>query len=45
MTLKRERLQVLLDQHVDDRLHISQPLRLYMQRHDLPEIVAQRSRQ
>lgn len=45
MVLKRERLQMLLDQHVDDRLQISQPLRLYMQRHDLPEIVAQRSRQ
>jgi hypothetical protein len=45
MTLKRERLQVLLDQHVDDRLQISPPLRLYMQRHDLPEIVAQRRRQ
>jgi hypothetical protein len=45
MALKRERLQILLNQHVDDRLQISQPLRLYMQRHDLPEILAQRSRQ
>ncbi len=45
MTLKRERLQILLNQHVDDRLQISQPLRQYMQRHDLPEIIAQRSRQ
>jgi hypothetical protein len=45
MTLKRERLQILLDQHVDDRLQISPALRLYMQRQDLPEIVAQRSRQ
>jgi hypothetical protein len=45
MALKRERLQILLDQHVDDRLQISPPLRLYMQRQDLPEIVAQRSRQ
>lgn len=43
MTLKRERLQILLDQHVSDRLQISEPLLVYMQRQDLPEIVAQRS--
>lgn len=45
MALKRERVQILLDQHIDDRLQISQPLRLYMQRLDLPEIVAQRRQQ
>ena len=44
MTLKRERLQLLLDQHIDDRLHISEALHVYMRRHDLPEIVAQRQR-
>lgn len=42
MSLKRERLQILLDQHVNDRLQISEPLLVYMRRQDLPEIVAQR---
>jgi hypothetical protein len=45
MTLKRQRLQILLDQHVPDRLQISEPLLVYMRRQDLPEIVAQRSQQ
>lgn len=43
MTLKRERVQILLDQHVPDRLRIGEPLLAYMRRQDLPEIVAQRS--
>ncbi|MET1080741.1 MAG: DUF2025 family protein [Pseudomonas sp.] len=42
MTLERERLQILLDQRLDDRLNISEPLRLYLQRSDLPEIRASR---
>lgn len=42
MILKRERLQILLDQHIDDRLHIEEPLRVYLQRLDLPEITARR---
>ncbi len=43
MSLCRERLALLLEQHVDDRLHIGEPLRIYLQRTDLPEIVAERS--
>ncbi|MGN8261408.1 DUF2025 family protein [Pseudomonas sp. SMSB3] len=43
MALCRERLALLLSQHVDDRLNIAEPLRIYMQREDLPEIVAERS--
>jgi hypothetical protein len=42
MALCRERLALLLDQHVDDRLNIGEPLRLYLRRTDLPEIVADR---
>jgi len=42
MTLSRERLQLLIDQNVDDRLQISEPLRLYLRRLDLPEIQAER---
>ena len=42
MTLKRELIQLLLDQHVDDRLNITEPLRIYMQRQDVPEISAVR---
>lgn len=45
MVLCRERLLLLLDQHVDDRLNIGEPLRAYLRRCDLPEIVAQRSLQ
>ncbi len=43
MALCRERLALLLGQHVDDRLNIGQPLRIYLQRTDLPEIVAERN--
>ncbi|QCI11104.1 DUF2025 family protein [Pseudomonas putida] len=43
MSLCRERLALLLEQHVDDRLHIGEPLRIYLQRTDLPEIVAERN--
>jgi hypothetical protein len=42
MTLSRERLQLLLEQNIDDRLRISEPLRVYMRRVDLPEIVVER---
>ena len=42
MTLKREMIQLLLDQNIDDRLNITEPLRVYMQRQDVPEITAVR---
>ncbi|MBJ9978496.1 DUF2025 family protein [Pseudomonas sp. S75] len=42
MALCRERLGLLLAQHVDDRLNIGEPLRVYLRRADLPEIVAER---
>ena len=42
MTLSRQRLQLLLEQNIDDRLRISEPLRVYMRRLDLPEIVVER---
>ena len=42
MTLSRQRLQLLIEQNVDDRLQISEPLRLYLRRQDLPEIQAER---
>ncbi|MET0126359.1 MAG: DUF2025 family protein [Pseudomonas caspiana] len=42
MTLSRERLQLLLEQNIDDRLRIREPLRVYMRRLDLPEIVLER---
>ncbi|EPJ89624.1 MULTISPECIES: DUF2025 family protein [Pseudomonas] len=42
MTLSRERLQLLLEQNIDDRLRITEPLRVYMRRLDLPEIVVER---
>lgn len=42
MTLSRERLQLLLEQNIDDRLRIREPLRVYMRRLDLPEIVVAR---
>ncbi|MGO3984324.1 DUF2025 family protein [Pseudomonas sp. SAS7] len=45
MALCRERLGLLLEQHVDDRLNIAEPLRAYLRRRDLPEIVAERSMQ
>ncbi|MBI6940746.1 DUF2025 family protein [Pseudomonas putida] len=43
MALCRKRLALLLEQHVDDRLNIAEPLRIYLRRSDLPEIVAERS--
>ena len=42
MTLKRELIQLLLDQNIDDRLNITEPLRVYMRRQDVPEISAVR---
>jgi Protein of unknown function (DUF2025) len=43
MTLKRELIQLLLDQHIDDRINITEPLRVYMSKVQVPEIVAVRS--
>lgn len=45
MSLKRELIQLLLDQNVNDRLGITEPLLVYMRRQDLPEIQAQRLKQ
>jgi len=42
MILKRELIQLLIDQNIDDRLNITEPLRVYMQRQDVPEIMAVR---
>lgn len=42
MTLKRELIQLLLDQHIDERINISEALRVYMNRRELPEISAVR---
>lgn len=42
MNLKRERIQLLLDLRIDERLNITEPLRVYMRRQDLPEISAER---
>ncbi|CAN7331141.1 DUF2025 family protein [Pseudomonas solani] len=42
MTLKRELIQLLLEQNIDDRLNVTEPLRVYMRRKDLPEITAER---
>ncbi|MDO7927553.1 DUF2025 family protein [Pseudomonas sp. KFB-139] len=42
MSLSRERLQLLLDQNIDSRLNITEPLRVYMRRQDLPEIKVER---
>jgi len=42
MTLKRELIQLLLDQNIDGRLNITEALRVYMKRQDVPEITAQR---
>ncbi|XVO86238.1 DUF2025 family protein [Pseudomonas palleroniana] len=43
MTLSRERIQLLLDQNIDDRLNITEPLRVYMRRVEIPPINALRS--
>ena len=42
MTLKRELIQLLLDQNIDDRINITEPLRVYMDRREVPEISAVR---
>ncbi|MFJ4142310.1 DUF2025 family protein [Pseudomonas sp. NPDC089734] len=42
MSLSRERLQLLFDQNIDSRLNITEPLRVYMRRQDLPEIKVER---
>lgn len=42
MTLRRERIQLLLDLRIDERLNIGEALRVYMRRRDLPEISAER---
>ena len=42
MTLKRERLRLLVELRIDERLAISEPLRAYLRRDDLPEISAVR---
>jgi hypothetical protein len=44
MNLDRARLKLLLEQNIDDRLNISEPLRVYLRRTDLPEISAERRR-
>ncbi|WP_192562106.1 DUF2025 family protein [Pseudomonas gozinkensis] len=43
MTLKRELVQLLLDQNIDDRINITEPLRVYMNKREVPEIEAVRS--
>ncbi len=42
MTLSRDRLQLLLNQNIDDRLNLAPALHVYMRRRDMPEIQAQR---
>ena len=42
MTLKRELIQLLLDQNIDDRINITEPLRVYMSKREVPEIEAVR---
>ncbi|WP_191487272.1 DUF2025 family protein [Pseudomonas sp. FEN] len=42
MCLSRERIQLLLEQNIDDRINITEPLRVYQRRVDIPEIVALR---
>lgn len=42
MCLDRERLQLLVEQNIDGRLGISEPLRIYLRRSDLPPIRAER---
>ena len=42
MTLKRERIQLLLDLRIDERLNIGEALHVYMRRRDLAEISAER---
>lgn len=42
MVLKRDRLRLLFDLRIDERLNIGEPLRVYLRREDLPEISAER---
>ena len=42
MSLDRSRLGLLLQQNIDERLNITEPLRVYQRRQDLPEIQAER---
>lgn len=42
MTLSRERIQLLLDQNIDERLNLTEPLRVYTRRVDLAQITAVR---
>lgn len=42
MRLDRQRLAWLQEQHVDERVKFSEPLRIYLRRSDLPEIRAER---
>ncbi|MNG31892.1 hypothetical protein D3C84_1177790 [compost metagenome] len=42
MTLSRALIEILLAQNVDERLNVTEPLRVYLRRKDLPEIAAQR---
>ncbi|AZF38904.1 hypothetical protein C4J87_3887 [Pseudomonas sp. R1-43-08] len=43
MILSRARIQLLLAQNIDDRINISEPLRVYMRRIEIPQISALRS--
>ncbi|MGP0013492.1 MULTISPECIES: DUF2025 family protein [Pseudomonas] len=42
MSLSRERIELLLAQNIDDRINITEPLRVYQRRVDIPEIIALR---
>ena len=42
MRLDRLRLAWLQEQRIDDRVNLSEPLRVYLRRSDLPEIRAER---
>ncbi|MBC9249963.1 DUF2025 domain-containing protein [Pseudomonas alcaligenes] len=42
MRLSRERLQLLVEQNIDERLNIAEPLHVYLRRTDLPPIKAMR---
>ena len=44
MNLDRARLHLLRGQNIDDRLNLSEALRVYLRRTDLPEICAERHR-
>lgn len=44
MHLDRQRLAWLQVQNIDERVNITEPLRVYLRRSDLPEICAERKR-